>query len=64
MPLQRRWNEWNRVILVLALLLGEASGAAAPPFSNPASAQAEDRVARAVRVDRPPKLDGTLDDPL
>ena len=64
MPLQRRWNEWNRVILVLALLLGEASGAAAPPFSNPASAHAEDRVARAVRVDRPPKLDGTLDDPL
>ena len=47
-------------------LLGLVSGRAALCSQNPASSQVIEqiRTAQAVRVDRPPKLDGTLDDPI
>src|SRR5437870_7445566 len=53
-------------LLSLCLLLFRASGsnAEAPPDPSPPSPQEVARMAEAVRADRAPRLDGTLNDPL
>ena len=52
----------QRAVVVSALMLPPTVGARAVP--NQAQIQEGERMAEAVRVDRTPKLDGTLDDPL
>ncbi len=51
-------------VLVFAPSLGAVASAGAVQKAIPALPKESARVARAVRVDHPPRLDGTLDDPL
>lgn len=53
-----------RVLFVTLLSLGCAAATQSAPVPGHACAQESPRVAQAVRVDRAPKLDGTLNDPL
>ena len=53
-----------RVLFVTMLSLACAAATQAAPVPGHAGAQESPRVAQAVRVDRAPKLDGTLNDPL
>jgi len=52
----------HRVLVISALMFPQTVGARA--VQNQAQTGESERVAEAVRVDRAPKLDGTLDDPL
>jgi Domain of unknown function (DUF5916)/Carbohydrate family 9 binding domain-like len=54
----------RRTILVVLVCLTCSNSARSVPTAEPANAQEPVRLAEAVRVDRAPKLDGTLSDPL
>jgi hypothetical protein len=49
---------------VLVLIVSQAIWGQESKPGSPANAEVAERIAQAVRVDRPPRLDGTLDDPL
>ena len=54
----------GRIGAGVALLVGALGMAQNLPLGAQVPAEAGARVARAVRVERPPRMDGTLDDPI
>lgn len=59
----RPFNDVSRLIFFIAAFLVPVS-LGAKAFPNQANTPEEPRIAKAVRVDQAPKLDGTLDDPV